>query len=226
MYIQVKIDPTASGWEVTLVDQSGQPVVDAAGQPIQPQPRVLTRGESGGQAFPLPPGGLPAGLAQEQLAGLLNAIFEQAGGADSVARFGHYLFECLLGAELWSAVDKAAGKQPLELALTFPSGDRVLNRLPWESMCIQPPEAGLGWENFVAAQPEMVITRRPGGTRGPNFPSILLPSPAKVLFVIGSDLTDPAIRPGAEFMGLLRGLVGRDFFLNVRLLTRSQGERC
>jgi hypothetical protein len=220
MYIQVKIDPAPDGWIVSLAGEDGQPLVDAAGLPYPD--RVLGRASSGGREYPLPPDGLPAGLAQADLDGLLAALFEQAGAADSVARFGHYLFECLFGAQRWKALDQAAVNQPLEFALTYASSDAVLNRLPWESMCLKPPEMGVSWENFVAAQPDIVLTRRPGGTRGPAFPPLALNGAARVLFVVGSNLTDPAIRPGAEYMGLLRGLAAQGYFLNLRLLAEAR----
>ena len=118
-----------------------------------------------------------------------------------VAAFGHYLYDALLG-DRWRAMLAHAAHveaKIVELALAF-NDVTDLSRLHWEML-----HAGA---NFLAAGApngvRVAITRlvSPEGTH--EYPQ--LRTPPRVLFVIGTSLADKKVRPGAELMGLLRGL--------------------
>lgn len=115
--------------------------------------------------------------------------------ADEVVKFGRYLFATLLGDELWQTLNDVAKTEPIELALNWKKDDFHINRLPWEMMHSK--------DGFLAAEPEVAITRRVAGTKQ-TLARIAAP---RVLFVVGSDLAkDDRIKPGAEYLGLLRSL--------------------
>jgi hypothetical protein len=136
-----------------------------------------------------------------------------AGGPDRMSdmeAFGSYLFDVLIGVELWREILLAAGSDDLiELAIQVASAPDVkghesyLNRLPWEMM--RRPGRFLieGVTKAEADVPKTVaVTRRVAGTK--NLEGLQIERTPRVLFVVGTSLTETQIRPGAEFMGLLR----------------------
>src|ERR1019366_335603 len=77
-----------------------------------------------------------------------------------------------------------------------PNGrERDLHRQPWEMM-------HNGTEFLARAFPRLVTVTRL--VAGKPLEARQLGLPPRVLFVIGSKLDDPQIRPGAEYLGLLR----------------------
>lgn len=113
--------------------------------------------------------------------------------------YGRWLFQCLL-APVWTELRtylKEQGASGVELALSWPSADTDLHALVWEAMHEK--------DNPLAALPDLlvVMTRVVDVGPGAKAPRIITRVP-KVLFATGSWLTDPVIRPGAMFMGLLR----------------------
>jgi hypothetical protein len=115
--------------------------------------------------------------------------------ATEVVKFGRYLFATMIGDALWQAINNEAKTEPIELALKWEIDDFQINRLPWEMMHSK--------DGFLAAEPEVAVTRRVAGTKQ-TMARIATP---RVLFVIGSDLAkDKQIKPGAEYLGLLRSL--------------------
>ena len=130
--------------------------------------------------------------------------------AGQVEAFGRYLFSTLLGQAWWDAVDALAGQEPIELALCWQAGDAVMNRLPWEMMHAD--------QGFLAALPQIAITRRVSGTTATLD---RIASPPRVLFGVGSALDDAAISAGAEYMSLLRRLRHGDLALKTYLLPQA-----
>jgi CHAT domain len=120
---------------------------------------------------------------------------------DDPRLLGRLLFAALFGSD-WDAVFEAgaAAGGVLELALGCSGEARPLHGLAWELMH---DDSG-----FVAikCRPEVAIVRVV--ERDPKADSSLraIDSPPRVLFAIGTSLRDPEIRPGAEFMGLMRRL--------------------
>ena len=201
MYLQVSIQAPeqGDGWQIELHNETGGALLAPDGQPFLPQPRKIERSPQG---YPLPPDGFPAGLQASQLPGVHANLLERSGGQVNLAQFGLYLLNVLFGKALWNQILTTAGAEPLELALAFPPGDTLLNQLPWEALASSDTRDG-----FLASLPDVAITRR-APTRQPGSPGLEMISPPKVLFVIGASLTDPVIRPGSEYLGLLRSLNG------------------
>ncbi|WP_283133226.1 CHAT domain-containing protein [Rhizohabitans arisaemae] len=120
--------------------------------------------------------------------------FSGGGEIEDVREYGNTLFRALLG-PVWEkivtlpAVSAAKG---VEIALKLHGPVR---RLAWEAMHLD--------GRPLIAQPEclVAVTRIVTGRAEP--PQTIVRTP-RVLFATGSDVTDPAIRPGAMFLGLLR----------------------
>lgn len=225
---RVRAERVDTGWRVGLADAAtGVALLDAGGQPLLPQPRLLRRCTQGPLHFPLPPAdelpmlgaALPgrelchATEADSRLADALGELLGQQSGARGVARFGHYLLLSLLGDALWQRLAALAARQPVELGLAFDPDDRDLASLPWEAM-----HDGSG---FVAGRHRIAITRRVLGV-----PQVLGPlaMPPRVLFVLGTEPGNDVIRAGAEYLGLLRSL--RDRQLNLGLRTHLLSSAC
>src|SRR5262245_43994472 len=214
MQFKIDIQVVGSGWEVHVLDPAtGQPIQDpATGQPLTAPPRALPcsgPSPSRRSSFPLPPGTNPA-TGIPGLHSLHQSIVTRHPGANGMERFGRYLFDTLLGDKLWEGIKAAAGKQPVELALSWRTKDAAMNRLPWEMMY-----AG---KDFLAAESKVAITRR---VIGVNWPVPAIESPPRVLFVAGSSLNNAAIRAGAEYLGLLRDLEWKGLSLKTHLLTEA-----
>jgi hypothetical protein len=124
--------------------------------------------------------------------------------ADRIADYGRYLFDNLLGNGIWAEIleqAKLQNEQIIELALSWTPTDGNLSRLHWEMM--------FDGSNFLAAGHlsegkkiiDVAVTRVVPNTTAVAAPGSGVP---RVLFVIGTSLSNPSIRPGAEIMGLLQ----------------------
>lgn len=127
-----------------------------------------------------------------------------ARNAERIMDYGRYLFDNLIGKVIWEEMveqAKLAKASLVELALSWPRKDGNLSRLHWEMMADS--------ANFLAAGHllegksilDVAITRVVPDTT--SVAATMSPLP-RVLFVIGTSLSDRTIRPGAEVMGLLR----------------------
>ena len=131
------------------------------------------------------------------LAALLRRIRRGRTRPDDVSNYGRWLFECLL-AEAWEAIlqhPDVVRDRAVELALRWPTEAADLHRMVWEAMR---DELGP-----LAGHPSGVIaiTRLVPAEPQPVHQITSVPS---VLFATSVALTDPTIRPGAMYMGLLR----------------------
>ena len=145
-------------------------------------------------------------------------------GGDGVA-VGRWLYSTVLEPIRADLDDLAqrAGCDVIELALTWPfpgpEQDRVtrngwmaLSSLPWELMRDEHgPLAVSGPDGRVA----VAVTRVVAGTR---WSVQHLPTPPKVLFVLGAAMTHDSVRAGAEVLGLLREVEAAGQRVNHRLL--------
>lgn len=147
------------------------------------------------------PGGLCLKLPADVLKSYQQIVDRKA---DGIADYGQYLFDNLLGEVVWKEIVeqvKLANEQIIELALSWTPTDGNLSRLHWEMM--------FDGSNFLAAGHlsngnkiiDVAVTRVVPNTTAMPAPGKSIP---RVLFVIGTSLSDPSIRPGAEIMGLLR----------------------
>jgi CHAT domain len=196
------------------------------------QMRGLDDGEGG--RFPLPPldemDAVPSGEACRNLchAGEATAIWaarasvvnRRIDGPATLATFGHYLFHCLLGAENWNWISGVVADhrpESIELALCWERTDANLNRLNWELMHD-------GRAYLVKGLPEaaVAITRIVAGTSDPRrWTPRQMEFPPRVLFVFGTALNDPDVRPEAEFLGLLRQLERSGRRIHARVLEKA-----
>lgn len=218
--IEIVANPgsAGAGWQVRVLDDKRQPL----GGPLA-APRDLRLCGTRPLAFPLPPAdeaaALPAAAPHHALCNapdetpLIEAysnIVARQPAEGGVVAFGRYLFDTLLGQARWAELDRLAGEEPVELALCWEAGDAVMNRLPWEMMH--------DGQNFLAALPQVALTRR---VRGTAATLAEIDSAPRVLFGVGSALDDAAISAGAEYMGLLRRLRHGDLSLKTYLLPQA-----
>ena len=113
--------------------------------------------------------------------------------------YGRLLFASVL-APVWDTVvtEASAEHELVELAVYLPSGgDPPLQAVLWELLH--------DGNSFLVThrQVEIAITRRIAAEA--TTPEQITP-PARVLFAIGAELSDPTVRAGAEFLGLMREL--------------------
>jgi len=125
----------------------------------------------------------------------INIMGLKSPGTGDMVRFGSYLFDVLVGSA-WNTITAAGLPEMIELD----SSDPEFHRLPWEM--------AYGPTDFLAKLNVGMIRVIPSAG-GPQKITI---SP-KVLFVIGADLSDKRIRPGAEYLGMLKRLEASDLFL-------------
>lgn len=151
---------------------------------------------------PVPPAAPHARLCGgdvDEVATLLRRIVRGSTRPDDVSTYGRWLHACLLG-EAWNVIvthPEVAAHQAVELALRWPATAADLHRMVWEAM--RDDRAPLAGHPDLA----VAITRLVPADVAPREPICGVPS---VLFATSVALTDPTIRPGAMYMGLLREL--------------------
>lgn len=152
----------------------------------------------------------------QQISQVYSKIIERRPDIGDVEQFGHYLFDALIGPTLWQQIEQAASEAKakyIELALSLPSSERDLYRLNWEMM--------RGPAGFLAAGSggrSVVVTRL---IEGAPQKAEQLRSPPRILFVVGTAINNPTIRPAAEYLGLLRQLKRQGRGIYPRLLEKA-----
>jgi hypothetical protein len=169
--------------------------------------------------------GICAGSTSGDLFSALERLNSRQASGDAV---GQYLFDTLLGAD-WPAVT-AMGEdlscEIVELALTWPyldqSGDpasrtrwAALSQLPWELM----RDGANRCLSATGRRLSIAVTRVVAGTPW-KLPSEL-PAAPRVLFVVGTSVTDPAVRAGAEMLALLRAANSAGYWIRHRILDQA-----
>ncbi|MFC7530845.1 CHAT domain-containing protein [Actinoplanes sp. GCM10030250] len=158
------------------------------------------------------------------LPGLSGRLADRSATAADVLTYGRLLFDFLLGQEAWAVVrDRADPADVLEFRLSWPVTDGALHRMVWELMHDGEGHLALSEDLpvvFLREVPESKVTVE-------DRPIRTIP---RVLFAVGSLLTDPRIRPGAEFMGVLRALQRGGGAIRQRVLTDASlagiGQSC
>lgn len=211
-----------------LVTVGGDRVVTATradtGAEIAPRRTLRRVVDPAHGGFPLPPADEAPGardLARDGDPAAIAAVYSSivARNGEAVERFGDYLFDTLLGTASWSAIERAAedaAAESLELALSWADDASELYRLNWEMMrspagFLAAGGAGGGLPVAITRIVAVEATRTPG-------PVV---APPRVLFVVGAAMSDPAMRPGAELMGLLRRLKRSGRSIHSRVLERA-----
>ncbi len=212
MRFKVEID---KNWHLTITTPGGDPTFNLT--------RSLEQHSTGSGDFPAPP--VPERSADGPTAQFLAGTLSLQAAQDDVLNrrsgsseaYGRYLFDTLLGTRTWTSVLAAAGTSPLiELALCWEENQKDLHRLPWEMM--------RNSDGYLVAsrKPRIAITRMIQGAQA--IPSVL-DLPPRVLFVIGTTESDSTIRPGAEFLALLRQLSSKGRAASPRILEQSSPKK-
>ncbi|HEU4349733.1 MAG TPA: CHAT domain-containing protein [Actinoplanes sp.] len=168
-----------------------------------------------GRWWPAPAQDDDAGLAD-----LSDRLADRSATPDEICRYGKALFDALLGEAVWTAIRKRADPGGiLEFRLAWPAGDGALHRMIWELM-----HDGSGYLALRDDLPVVVLREVPdsAATNVGDKPISTIP---RVLFAVGSRLTDPQVRPGAEFMGVLRALQRNGGAIRQRVVTEASLDR-
>lgn len=189
--------------------------------------RRIRRSGNGLKIFPQPPVAELANLPAEPFRGLCEAadtdeinrmfsrvVISKTPAADEVKIFGQYLFAALFGQAVWQKIKDEAGAEHMEMELSWSDDAPELSRLPWETMH--------DGTTFLAADSRLSITRVITGGKPLTGAIRLQP---RILFVIGADVNDAQIRPGAEFLGLLRRVEAGGRKLCSRLVRRATSQK-
>lgn len=153
-------------------------------------------------------------VSDEEAARLAAGADQAILTAAELARYGALLFEAAFGAEVWrELIDGPASDPHLELAIRGRADREQPAACPLQAMRWEALHDG---KTFVAArgvQAKAGKTVSVGVVRLVPLAADHLPQPSlpittipKVLFAVGSRLSDRDVRPGAEFMGILRHL--------------------
>ena len=164
-------------------------------------------------------------------AALVTAIDQGEASADDLALYGGLLFEAAFGQQLWQQLlAEATGRPYLELAIRRPSpGSSGSQReaadwhsLRWEALHdgTQPVAARGATCAATGATVPVGVVRLVEGTTGSHVPFGPIENVPRVLFAVGSRLTDPNVRPGAEFMGIMRHMEDHGL-IHPRVLTEA-----
>ncbi|HVR99235.1 MAG TPA: hypothetical protein VMW27_21625, partial [Thermoanaerobaculia bacterium] len=213
MRFVVEAKPTNGGWEVTvqgIAQPDGPRRMQRVGefpQRLEAQPgQNVAKTDLWDQTDP------------DQIRNAFGRIASGTPAAREVALFGQYLFQALLGDVLWQAIcdaAKAAGDDLIELALSFEEDDTDLHRLSWETL-----HSGTSFLT-AEAQKLVAITRLVPAEKAQAATRVV---EARVLFVVGAALNDPELRPGAEYLGLMRRLEASGLGLSSQLLLQATVE--
>jgi hypothetical protein len=198
MLCRVECKRGGAGWLLTITSDTDPPL------PFVPRTIIALKGRAAGGlgrdcVVPIPPASEPPNgeiatlCAAEDVATIQDvyqSILRNDATPEQVTTFGRYLCAVLLGPN-FDILARQQGFIDLRLCLDDPQ----LQRLPWEMMY---SDSG---PLIALPEPTISISRELPSTR--SIPVLVLP--LRVLFVIGTSI-DAAIRPGAEFLGLLRHL--------------------
>ncbi len=187
--VLVDIDAT---WNVTIT------CPDKPGWQLGPH-RMGKLTDEVGRSFPQPPEGLHDPGAEHSghlvtAADIAAAYDAIAGRRGDIARFGHYLFDALIGTQNWLqilALVRSLDIKTLELALAWSSDDLDLHRLNWEMLHDDHRFLAAGAGRVHISVTRIVDSPEVQGARQ-------LHSPPRILFVVGTSLVDREIRPGAR----------------------------
>jgi hypothetical protein len=187
-----------------IEDRNGDLLIVATGPEIPRAERPVTWME--GKHLLVPKG---TDIDPAAVAAMAHAV-EHGTGLDVRARiveqqkYGSLLFAAAFGEELWQQLLEAAKDCPcIELAVRGIATDdqASMQALRWEAL--YDGKAFVAAEGAADGIVSVSITRLVGAATGAAKEIDGIP---RVLFAIGSRLSHPDMRPGAEFMGIMRRL--------------------
>jgi CHAT domain len=172
-------------------------------------------------------------ISDQDAAAMATAVDHGAATAAELARYGRLLFEAVFGGQAWRELVTRAADAPCLVLTIRARADQeqrkagALHALRWEAL----HDGSVHVAARGAANPA-----DPSGRRLPVGIVRLVPPAAgtpaadgsvpfdpitripRVLYAIGSRLTDPRVRAGAEFMGIMRHLERNGGSIHPRLL--------
>ena len=174
-------------------------------------------------------------VSDQDAAALAAAVDHGTATAAELARYGGLLFEAAFGAQAWrELVTHAADTPCLEVTIRAPADQErrtagALHALRWEALhdgsahvaakgAMDP--AGPSGRRLPVGIVRLVPPAGSAPATGadglaPFDPIVRIP---RVLYAIGSRLTDPRVRAGAEFMGIMRHLERKGGSIQPRVL--------
>jgi hypothetical protein len=171
-------------------------------------------------------------IGDAEAAELASAVDASGAHAADLERYGRLLFDAAFPGQTWrQLVEHAATAPYLELAIRGPAESPSPHALRWEALhdgttavaahgtVIKPGSPGLLPVGIVRLVPAALplIQNVPGWLPSVNR----IP---RVLYAVGSRLTDPRVRAGAEFMGILRHLERKGGSIQPRVLQSASAE--
>ena len=207
-------------------------VVTAAGMPRSERP-VYWAGMPGRRLLVAPAAGtIPGGAAA-----LAAAVDQGRATAQELDRYGSLLFEAAFGERAWARLIAAAaarqrqlgtpGLPYVELAIRAPAtGDAAaLHALRWEALhdgtrAVAAQGTATDDDVSVGIVRLVPFDNGPPTKPWPTAPAeeVLIERIPRVLFAVGSALTDPAVRPATELMGIMQDLESDGGSIHPRIL--------
>lgn len=217
----IGLQSTATGWTCDVRGQDGE-VLPGSARALEPLP--LPHDDDTLLTFPACTPPLADGCADAAELHALQAVTlgrwyaNMASGQASEGmpkRFGRYLFELVLGRDVWATILARANGAAVDLRIACPADAWAITRLPWELMH--------DGQHFLAARPGplLLMSRQVTAAVPDATPRVFTP---RVLFVVGALQGDAEIRAGAEYLGLLRRLQTLDLTLDSRVLRDATAE--
>jgi hypothetical protein len=208
--VKVAWDSGRFGWQVRTECPGADP----------PEAWIVAAEDDTGRKWPLPdPGRRPESdnaswdRGVDELRDLSMKIAGRNATLAEAEAYGRHLFDALFGQESWKLVEDAHhGDGPLILALSWPADQGTLHRMVWELL-----HDGSGFLTIRAQRPVVPVRLVPSNTPAPSA----IQSLPKVLFAVGTAITDHEVRAGTEFMGVLRGLEREGGAVQSRVLAKA-----
>jgi hypothetical protein len=134
----------------------------------------------------------------DDLKQLATKVIGRTASRDEIVLYGRHLFASLIGPAAWEKILEAETATVVELALRWNADEQELHTPVWEAL-----HDGM---RFLSAYDKRAVAITRIVADAPALELQPLGGAPRVLFAIGGELTDPKIRPGAEFMGLMRAV--------------------
>ncbi|MGH3170691.1 MAG: CHAT domain-containing protein, partial [Trebonia sp.] len=164
-------------------------------------------------------------LSDKDADALATAVETGHASAENLGRYGACLFDAAFGAETWRVLTSAAADaRALHLELAIRGRTPAVQALRWEALHdgTAPVAAkGTGGHGQLSVAIVRLIPAAPSSPAKRQWRLSPVTRIPRVLFAVGSRLTDPRVRPGAEFMGIMRHLERKGGAIQPRVLEQA-----